>query len=321
MSRRALKKVASTELDALEPFDFAATASAYNFSWYFDGERLLIPIASGGAVASVRRSEEGVLVELYSAGEVDEESALSAVSFHLGLREDLSEFWSLASRDPLLAAASERLRGMRLRSTDLWAAFVIATCQQNASFRQGWGMVRNLFDLLGARVTVSGRELVIPPSPSDVLKAGAGALKAAGVGYRAAAVVEGAKLFQVRGEELARMGREEFEEALCSLKGVGPYTARVAALFGLRRYEVNPVDRWLSRVSSAAYGVELSSLEEAEEFWASRWGRWTGLAAFFTTIVTDALPARKAVERVRKGELLPRSDLPHPTPMTLWRWA
>ena len=318
-----LKRVAHAELPAKQPFNFATTASVYNFGWYFDGSTLLMPLRSEKlVVAVVRGLGESVAVELFSTGPIDEDWALKRVSYSLGLEEDLSSFWRVASRDRILAMASKALSGMRLRSADLWTAFIVAVCQQNASFRQGWAMVGNILTLLGRRVVVAGKETVIPPSPLEVLQGSAIALKKARTGYRAAAIIAGAKLFvDVGEEELSRFKTGELEETLCSLKGVGPYTARVAALFGLRRYEVNPVDRWLARVMSTAYGVDIVSLGEAEKLWASKWGRWAGLAAFFTTIVTDALPASKAVERVRKGELLPNSDLPRPTPATLWKWT
>lgn len=318
-----LEKVASAEFEVEEPFDLDATASAYNFGWYYDGSTLLVPLGAGvQAFAAVREARGGVAVELFSRERVDEEWALERVSFSLGLGEDLSAFWALASRDAILGAAARALRGMRLRTVDLWTAFVVAACQQNASFRQGWAIVGNILSSLGKRVRVAGRETIVPPSPRDVLRGGARALREARAGYRAEAIIAGAELFEeVGAEELSQLASEELERALCSLRGVGPYTARVAALFGLRRYGVNPVDRWLAKIMAAAYGAEVASLREAERLWASRWGEWAGLAAFFATIVTDALPAPKAVARVRSGELLPREDPPHPTPMTLWRWT
>lgn len=298
-------------------FDFHLTSSAYNFSWFYDGRELLLPLSSSPLVVA-RVVEEGPSLRATCYGEgIGKEKAEELLNIRLGLDEDLSEFHRLALDDPLLWAVPRRLDGMRLRTTPPWPSFIAALCQQNASFRQGWSTVHRLLKLLGRWVEVGPRAIPLPPSPRDVVEAGLEGLRRAGLGFRAPALIEAARLLAERGEE------DPDPRVLAELRGVrgvGEYTIRVAGLFSARQYEEPPVDRWLLKVASEAYSRPLKNLREAELFIKRRWGRWGGLFAFFTTIVTDAEPGAAAIERVRRGLLEPLLSPSKPSPLTLWRF-
>ncbi|MEM4699864.1 MAG: hypothetical protein QXT74_02800 [Candidatus Nezhaarchaeales archaeon] len=303
-------------IDPPPDFSLHLTSSAYNFSWFYDGRALLLPLSlSPPAVASIVEDPPSLRVVCY--GEVERGEAEDQVRSRLGINEDLEEFYRLASDDALLRAVPRKLRGMRLRTMPPWYSFIAALCQQNASFRQGWSMVYRLLKLLGRWFEVGPRAIPLPPSPRDVADLGLEALRGAGLGFRARALSEAARLLVDEGlEDLAPRDLE----GLSRVRGVGKYTIRVASLFSSRRYEEPPVDRWLLKVTSEAYGVPLRRLEEGEALIKSRWGRWGGLFAFFATIVTDAEPGRAAVERVRRGLLEPSLSSGRPSPMTLWRF-
>ncbi|MCX8205101.1 MAG: hypothetical protein N3H31_05570, partial [Candidatus Nezhaarchaeota archaeon] len=284
---------------ALRPssdFDLSLTSSAYNFSWFYDGHTLLLPLSlSPLMVASVAEEDGLIKAACYGRG-LSKSEAEEIIRFRLGLDEDLEEFYSLALKDPLLWAVPRKLRGMRVRASPPWLSFITALCQQNASFRQGWLLVYRVLNLLGRWVEVGSRSIPLPPLPRDVVEGGLEALRRAGLGFRASALSEAARLLAEGGaEDLATHDLRKLRQ----VKGVGEYTIRVADLFSARRYEEPPVDRWLLKVTSEAYGRPLKNLGEAERFIKSRWGRWGGLFAFFTTVVTDAEPGRAAIERVR----------------------
>lgn len=304
-------------IDLPSDFSLHLTSSAYNFSWFYDGRALLLPLSlSPPAVASVMEEAPSLKVTCYGEG-LGRVEAEDQVRYGLGVDEDLREFHRLALDDPLLWAVPRRLRGMRLRAMPPWYSFIAALCQQNASFRQGWSMVYRLLKTLGRWFEVGHRLVPLPPSPKDVVNGGLEALRAAGLGFRARALSEAAYILVSEG--LEDISSRDLEN-LGRVRGVGRYTIRVASLFSARRYEEPPVDRWLLRVVSEAYGVPLRRLEEGEALIKSRWGKWGGLFAFFATIVTDAEPGEAAVERVRRGLLEPLLGSGRPSPLTLWRY-
>ena len=100
---------------------------------------------------------------------------------------------------------------------------------------------------------------------------------------------------------------------LTRIKGIGQYTSRLTLLFSRRFYTKLPIDRWVSRIVSEAYKIPVG---DVESFYTSRLGLWAGLGVCFLTIVLDAVPLRRVIERVKVwGEYPEMSGL---TPLTLW---
>ena len=206
-----------------------------------------------------------------------------------------------------------------MRSCSLWWALVIAVCQQNASFKQGWSMLARLVRGYGRRAELEGvGEVLLPPTYGDVLS-NPSRLAASGLGYRARTVIGVAEALASGRippeEELARAETGEGESILRAVKGVGSYTARLALALSLRRYELPPIDRWVRALASRAYGVEAG---EVEAEWRRRWGRWGALAVLALTVALDAAPLRKALERLEAGRLLPEPG--EVGPAQLWRY-
>lgn len=318
-----LKPVASVDLGgeaAARGVDLFKTLSVYNFGFWFDGrEAKLVLDAELPAVAVVSVSGAA---RIYAPPGSDVASLEERLLHALGLREDLGPFYARASADPLLSAFAREWRGWRLRGCDLWWALVTAVCQQNASFRQGWGMLAKLVALYGRGVELEGRGWVpLPPTPRDVL-ADPGKLRGAGLGYRSATVLRVAEAVESGAlpsrELLAAEPAERAEAALRSVKGVGSYTARLALALALRRYELPPVDRWVRALAAKAYGV---GEEAVEAEWRRRWGGWSALAVVALTVALDAAPLSKALARLESGRLLPEPGAGGPAELWLQRWA
>jgi len=310
-----LKPLYDFELRPREPFNFHLTASCYNFNWWFDGSKCIIPLSSSPPLAAVaRREEPELVVTVYGAGR-EQEDVAKVVEHVLGVGEDLAEFYKVAEADPILREVPKALLGMRMRATSLWNAMLIAICQQNASFVQGWRMLCRVYKLIGKRVELDGVTTIIPPSPRDFLTDGArGLLREAGLGYRAETVVRAASAIE-RGllEGIEGLGDEEAEERLKEVKGIGAYTARLALVLSQRRYGLLPLDRWLERIAREVY-----KLDDVERGLKVKWGRWCGLAVFFTTVVLDAEVLSKALRRALTGGVKPVVQRDRLSPLTLW---
>lgn len=296
--------------------DLKLTLSVYNFWFWFDGSKAVLFLDDQRECVALVWVDGRYEVYCVEENLVDE--ALRRLVHVLGLREDATEFFQLASRDPLLNAFAEKFRGWRLRASSLWWALVVGICQQNASFRQGWSMLENLVLRYGRRVALGSVEVLAPPTPRDVVEK-PGILIDARVGYRAKTIEAVARALVEGSLDPRSLGSRSFEEIENELKrfrGIGSYTARLATALAFRRYDLPPVDRWVRAIASRVYGVE-ERLVEAE--WRKRWGRWSALAVIALTIALDAAPLRKALERIERRALLPDpSAIPSPT--TLWMW-
>lgn len=238
-----------------------------------------------------------------------------SLRFVLGVDEDLESFYEIAGRDSLLSDFARLYRGWRVRSSDLWWSLVVGVCQQNASFRQGWRILHNIVKIYDKRVMVGREEILRPPTPQEVLE-DSDRLVESGAGFRAETIIRIAKALTERSldqEYLAKRDPEYIESVLREIRGVGSYTARLAIAFFKRSYRLPPVDRWLRKIASIVYGV---SERDVERFWVERWGEWSALAAISATVALDAEPLTRALERVRRRELVPRLEL-RPSPVNM----
>ena len=308
-----LRHLYSFKLRPREPYNFKLTASCYNFKWWFNGEKCILPLSGDPPLMAIAKEIEGeISVEVYGLGNADVERE---VKWMLGVDEDLTGFYEVIANDAILREVPRTLRGMRLRSTSLWQALLIAICQQNASFAQGWSMLCRLYKLFGVEVEINGVKSLIPPSPNAFLRGDAEAkLKSARVGYRAETIIKAAvAASQGALDDLAKLKSQDAEAKLKEIKGIGSYTARLALVLAHRRYELLPLDRWLKSLAKEVY-----KLNNVEEELKRMWGNWCGLAMFFTTVVLDADVLSIALKRALSGDVSPRAQPSRPTPLTLW---
>lgn len=293
--------------------NYRLTSTVYNLCFWIGGSESYVYVP-GRSIALALVDCQGRF-KVYSESCNDVGKLRLRLRFTLGVDEDISEFYGYARGDILVGNFVESYPGWRLRSTDLWWALVTAICQQNASFKQGWRILHNIVKAYNKRVVVNGTPVPRPPTPSEVL-GDPEKLLIAGAGYRARTILAVAKAL-VDGllnlEYVERASAVEAEKELLSIKGIGHYTARLSIALSTRKYELPPVDRWLRRVVSVAYGVDDKFVEE---FWRRKWGKWSALAAILTTISLDAEPLRKALERVRRRDLLPKARV-YPSPVNM----
>jgi N-glycosylase/DNA lyase len=289
------------------------TATTYNLCFWLGEHYSYVYLPSDEPSVAVVLRNGGYRLYSQSCSNVDE--LVKKLEEVMGLREDPSEFYSKARGDPLLGPFAVEYSGWRLRSSGLWWALVTGTCQQNASFKQGWEMLHRLVEAYGKYVEVEGRKVLRPPTPSEVLE-NVEKLLEAGVGYRSRTIINVARFLLESGvseRELSRIKPEKAEKVLRGIKGVGPYTARLAITFSTRRYELPPIDRWLMRIASTAYSIDEKLVEE---YWVNKWGKWSALAAVAVTVALDAEPLSRALARLESGQLLPNRAA-SPTPVNM----
>ena len=309
-----LKEVYDTELRARGYYNFHLTASCYAFPWEYDGKNayIILECDSNFVVVKAYSKQNDIMLKVYSdtTSSVIIDKAIKDAVFILGIKEDLNDFYAICKNDPLLYSLANDLLGIHMRAVqNLWQGLLISICQQNASFKQGWRMLWNIRKRLGEELRIPGcdRRFYAYPSPRRVIEKFE-RMRDCRVGYRAETILRAAKVF-LKGEIL------ELED----IKGIGQYSARLARILGLRKYDEFPVDRWFSTLIPRVYaGEEKWSIKETESFAKKKWGKWAGLAAVMITVVTGAKPLRNILSDIQHGNIRPLPD--EPAPLTLWRY-
>ena len=307
-----------TSVPTRNDYNFKLTASLYATHWDYDGERAYVPVRKGNilGVAVLMLVKDHIHIEIFSERRDDEfiEEALRVTDHVMALGEDLREFYDLVRDDPLLAIINGDLRGLHMRAMQsIWEGLLVGICQQNASFRQGWLMVTLLRGVLGSKVFLKkyGHKIALLPTPSEVI-ARKDLLRSTRAGYRTSTILECARSFS----------KESIEpERLEELRGIGQYTARIARILALRKYDEFPVDRWFARlIPNAYFNVdETWPIEKVEKFARERWGKYMGLAAIFITAVIAAETIGDTLKRIHAKNINPFPN--KPSPFTLWRYA
>ncbi len=312
-----LFRVFNFSIDYSSDFSFSLTASIYNFSWFYNGEFLFLVVDPYVPIITIVKEEgNSLFVDVFSSTEsVDKDDIIEGIRFILGVDENLGDFYRIWMSDKLLSKSYSYLRGFRVRCLGLWSSLLVSVCQQNASFRQGWTMLGNLYKLFGKRVQVGDYGYtILPPLPHDIINLDLSDLRRAKVGYRAEVIRNIAEAF-VSEELVDGFDNIYSEDYLRRVRGVGSYSARLALMLTYRQYNLPPIDRWMKRIVSYVHDVPEKN---AEETLCRIWGEYSGLACLITTIALDAEILSKALKRIDEGKVYPcKQDI---SPINLWRY-
>ncbi len=210
------------------------------------------------------------------------------VSHYLGLDHDLSAITAgFPPDDAPLRQAIAWCPGLRLIRQPGWeclATFITSSLKQVAHIRQISLTLRQRF---GHPVNAPG----LPdqwsyPTPAALAQAGENALRACGLGYRAAFlhrvasdIAEGRFDLSV----IASLPDDAARAALCQLPGVGEKIANCALLFGWQRLAAFPVDVWVERVLRRLYFADAADIKAKtlREFARTHFGANGGYAQQF----------------------------------------
>jgi len=180
---------------------------------------------------------------------------------------------------PCAGEAFLRLPGLRILRQPEWEALAAFIVSQNNNTGRIGKLVRALCEAFGAKREAFGRALFAFPEPGALAGAGAQALRALGLGYRAEYLAETARRvddgFPLA--ELSGMGYDEAKALLTALPGVGPKVADCALLFGCGHLGAYPVDVWVDRLSRKWLGIEGNSPAALAANARARFGRHAGI--------------------------------------------
>jgi len=180
------------------------------------------------------------------------------VARYFALDHPLEEICASFPRDPVMDAARDFCRGLRIIRQPQWeclATFICSSMKQVAHIRQ---ISRALRQRFGQRKQICGGEVFSFPSPEALARTTEKELRKCGLGYRAKNLLATAKRVASGKANLdswrARSERQ-LREQLCELPGVGMKVANCVMLFAYERIAAFPVDVWIERVLRESYFV------------------------------------------------------------------
>jgi len=178
------------------------------------------------------------------------------VARYFALDHPLEEICASFPRDPVMNAARDFCRGLRIIRQPKWeclATFICSSMKQVKHIRQ---ISRALRQRFGEKKEIGGDEVFSFPSPGRLARTSESELRKCGLGYRARNLLETAKRVASGKADLdswSALSDRQLREQLCELPGVGMKVANCVMLFAYERIAAFPIDVWIERVLRERY--------------------------------------------------------------------
>jgi N-glycosylase/DNA lyase len=234
---------------------------------------------SAGFVGTI--GEEAVYVEQRGATlRVNRRSAELARKY-FALDHPLGEICASFPNDPIMNAARNFCRGLRIIRQPKWeclATFICSSMKQVAHIRQISEVLRKRFGAArkidngagGSRATWTGKPARVDepggesinravytfPSPQCLAQSSEKKLRECALGYRARNLLATARLVSSGAADLegwSALSEVDLRAKLCDLPGVGAKVANCVMLFAYERLRAFPIDVWIERVLRQEY--------------------------------------------------------------------
>ena len=208
----------------------------------------------------------------------------------LSLDEDLSGFYSMAEKDPILRHTVEKLYGMHPTApADIFFEAVLAITLQMAPIKRSLEMMECFISGYGETAVLDSRTVHVWPGADKISRISEKSLrKECRFGFRAPYVVNSAAMISSgfpSYEELAAMPPEKARDKLMELPGIGDYSVDIISPAG-----GFPIDAWSADVFGELFFGKRpenrrSQISRIKKEGISRWGKYSWMAFFY--IVQD----------------------------------
>ena len=265
-------------------FDLEMTLnSGQVFHWEKIGNRFVGTIGQYGVYAE----QEGDLLKVRFGGTpkpTRETRALPRVAAdYFALDHPLPEICESFPKDPIMNAARDFCRGLRIIRQPKWeclATFICSSMKQVAHIRQISAALRNRF---GHQRKIGSRAAQTFPSPQRIARAPESQLRECKLGYRAKNLRATAQLVSSGECDLelwSTLPDSDLRKNLCELPGVGAKIANCVMLFAYERLRAFPIDVWIERVLRQQYFARRKKIttRQLREFSQTYFGEHGGYA-------------------------------------------
>jgi DNA-3-methyladenine glycosylase II len=246
-------------------------------------------------VSSVRTTNQPALRVTLSPerplSSVEVEYAGEVISRILNINDYLTPFYMAVRGDPPLHALAERLRGLKPPTTPtLFEAIVDSIIEQQISLAVARTLESRVTKKFGDSLSVKGYEYYVFPRPECIASANAEEFRSCGLSKMKGEYIRNIAQ-QVSSGDLDLEGMKNIEDSdevileLAKLKGIGRWTAELAVIRGMHRFDVIPADDLgLRRAIAKRYNRPGNISPEEVRDIAEQWGKWKGLAAYYLLV-------------------------------------
>jgi len=205
------------------------------------------------------------------------------VARYFALDHPLVEICDSFPKDPVMNAARDFCRGLRIIRQPKWeclATFICSSMKQVPHIRQISLAVRRRF---GEQRRIDAHVVCTFPPAHRIARASEKELGECKLGYRAKNLRATARLVSSGRADLeawSALSDAELRKQLCVLPGVGPKIANCVILFAYERLRAFPIDVWIERVLRQHYfspGKKMTS-QRLQEFSETYFGEHGGYA-------------------------------------------
>ncbi len=205
------------------------------------------------------------------------------VAHYFGLDHPLAEICESFPNDPVMNAARDFCRGLRIIRQPKWeclATFICSSMKQVAHIRQISLALRSRF---GDQRKIGSRVMYTFPSPQRIARASESQLRECKLGYRAKNLRATAHLVssgECDLEAWSMLSDGGLRNNLCELPGVGVKIANCVMLFAYERLRAFPIDVWIERVLRQQYFPRRKKVtaQQLREFSETYFGEHGGYA-------------------------------------------
>jgi N-glycosylase/DNA lyase len=202
---------------------------------------------------------------------------------YFALDHPLAEICASFPKDPVMNAARDFCRGLRIIRQPKWeclATFICSSMKQVAHIRQISLALRKRF---GQRRKIGDQLVYAFPPAHRLVQASERELLECKLGYRAKNLRATAKRVgsgEADLEAWLALPDADLRKNLCALPGVGPKIANCVMLFAYERLRAFPIDVWIERVLGQHYfsGRKKMTAQRLRDFSESYFGQNGGYA-------------------------------------------
>jgi DNA-3-methyladenine glycosylase II len=220
----------------------------------------------------------------FSSAEV-KEVALT-ISWSLGLKKDISEFYDLAENHIPLRKAKTDLFGMRIAANPrLIDLVLLAHTLQAASYGRTEKMLRLIYSNYGELLEFDGKRVHVSPSPKKIAETSKNELMSkCKLGYRTENILFNSSLIAYENIsnllDLEKMPMEEAKKIIQKMKGLGEYSREVI-FFAI--HPCFPVDSWSVNFFVRLFGLNPTGntrklIKAVKDFVEKAFGKWQSYA-------------------------------------------
>jgi len=275
-------------------FDLAKTLdSGQVFHWEKVGDGFVgtigvraVYVEQCGNVLQVRASEgELDCLKQSSCGRAREEGRMvgRSVANYFALDHPLAEICASFPNDPIMIAARNFCRGLRIIRQPKWeclATFICSSMKQVAHIRQISKALRERF---GVARKIDNYVVHTFPSATRLARSSERELRKCALGYRAKNLLATARLVSSGAIDLeasSALPDVDLRKKLCRLPGVGAKIANCVMLFAYERLRAFPIDVWIERVLREKYFPRTKKVtaQRLREFCETYFGEHGGYA-------------------------------------------